>query len=172
MDRHAQGLLKKLMQTLTVVDWPIANLRACTQQQRKSGEAVVRVVRLIEAHGFRVPVLVEADGEIIGGELRLRAAQQLGLETVPVIVAGAWTLRQIKAYEARAGKSSEWAAWDWEDVEQEWIETRADDFGWESVDFGEKWKDDLINDFFALEQDDEASAPAPKLKRKGRKAVR
>lgn len=159
------------METLTVVDWPIANLRACTKQ-RKSGEAVVRVVRLIEKHGFQVPVLIEADGEIIGGELRLRAAQQLGFKTVPVIVAGGWTLRQIQAYESRAGKSSEWATWDWEDVKEEWIESRADDFGWESVDFGEKWKDDLISDFFALEQDDEVISSAVKPKRKGRKAVR
>ena len=159
------------METLLVVDWPIANLRACSKQ-RKSDEAVVRVVRLIEKHGFKVPVLIEADGEIIGGELRLRAAQQLGLKTVPVIVAGGWTLRQIQAYETRAGKSSEWAAWDWEDVEEEWIESRADDFGWESIDFGETWKDDLIRDFFALQQDDEAVTPAAKPKRNSRKAVR
>lgn len=159
------------METLTVVDWPIANLRACTKQ-RKNDEAVVRVVRLVQKHGFRVPVLIEADGEVIGGELRLRAAQQLGLDTVPVIVAGGWTLRQIQAYESRAGKSSEWARWDWQDVTEEWIETRADDFGWESVDFGEKWKDDLINDFFALEQDDQVTSSAATPKRKGRKAVR
>jgi ParB-like chromosome segregation protein Spo0J len=159
------------MQTLTVVDWPIANLRTCTKQ-RKSDEAVVRVVRLIEKHGFQVPVLIEADGEIIGGELRLRAAQQLGLKTLPVIVAGGWTLRQIQAYETRAGKSSEWVAWDWEDVEEEWIESRADDFGWESIDFGETWKDDLIRDFFALQQDNEAVTPTAKAKRKSRKAVR
>src|SRR3954454_10489311 len=85
------------MQTLTVVDWPIADLRASSKQQRRSDEAVVRVVRLIEKHGFRIPVLIEADGEVIGGELRLRAAQQLGRKTVPAIVAGGWTFRQMQA---------------------------------------------------------------------------
>ena len=55
---------------------------------------------------------------------------------------------------------------------EEWIESRADDFGWESIDFGETWKDDLIRDFFALQQDDEAVSPAAKPKRKSRKAVR
>src|SRR3954468_4118332 len=142
------------MQTLTVVDWPIADLRASSKQQRRSDEAVVRVVRLIEAHGFQVPVLIEADGEVIGGELRLRAAQQLGLKTVPAIVAGGWTLRQMQAYELRAKKSSEWATWNWEEVKEELIESRADDFGWESIDFGDKWIDDLINDFSALEEED------------------
>src|SRR3954463_3844356 len=158
------------MDNLRVVDWPIAELPACKKQQR-SDEAVVRVARLIEKHGFRAPVLIEADGEIIGGELRLRAAQQLGLGTVPVIVAGGWTLRQIQAFESRAQKSSEWAAWDWEDVKEELIESRADDFGWESIDFGGKWIDDLINDFKAVEQDD-ADKVAAKPKRKGRKVVR
>ena len=140
------------METLTLVDWPVADLRASSKQQRRSNEAVIRVVRLIEQHGFRVPLLIEADGEVIGGELRLRAAQQLGREAVPAIVAGGWTLRQIQAYESRASMSSEWAKWDWEDVREELIESRADDFGWDSVDFVEKWRDELINDFFALEQ--------------------
>ncbi|MFL6417009.1 MAG: ParB N-terminal domain-containing protein [Bryobacteraceae bacterium] len=158
------------MDTLRVVDWRIADLQTCKKQQR-SDEAVVRVARLIEKHGFRAPVLIEADGEIIGGELRLRAAQQLGLETVPVIVAGGWTLRQIQAFEARAQKSSEWATWDWEDVKQELIESRADDFGWESIDFGDKWMDDLINDFKAVEQN-ETDKIAAKPRRKSRKAVR
>ena len=52
------------METLTVVDWPIANLRACTKQ-RKSDEAVVRVVRLIEKHGFEVPVLIDKSAETL-----------------------------------------------------------------------------------------------------------
>jgi ParB-like chromosome segregation protein Spo0J len=158
------------MQTLTVVDWPIAKLLACTKQ-RKNDEAVVRVVRLIEAHGFQVPVLIEADGEVIGGELRLRAAQQLGLKTVPAIVAGGWTLRQMQAYESRAKKSSEWATWNWEVIKEELIESRADDFGWESIDFGDKWIDDLINDFTALEEEDAASDSA-KPERKSRKGAR
>lgn len=153
-----------------VVDWPIANLRACSKQ-RKSDEAVVGVVRLIEKHGLKVPVLIEADGEVIGGELRLRAAQQLGMKTVPAIVAGGWTFRQLQAYESRAQKGCEWAGWNWEDVTEEWIESRADDFGWESVDFGENWIDALVNDFFVLEQDADASIPA-KPRRKARKAVR
>jgi site-specific DNA-methyltransferase (adenine-specific) len=159
------------MQTLTVVDWPIADLRASSKQQRRSDEAVVRVVRLIEKHGFRIPVLIEADGEVIGGELRLRAAQQLGRKTVPAIVAGGWTFRQMQAYETRANKSSEWATWDMEEVKEELIDSRADDFGWDFVDFGDKWVDELISDFFALEEQTEASGSA-KPKRKTRKAVR
>ncbi|MFL6449099.1 MAG: ParB N-terminal domain-containing protein [Bryobacteraceae bacterium] len=159
------------MQTLTVVDWPIADLRTSSESRRRSDEAVVRVARLIQKHGFKIPVLVEADGEVIGGELRLRAALQLGRKTVPVIVAAGWTLRQIQAFETRAKQSSEWATWDWEDVKQELIESRADDFGWESIEFGDKWIDDLINDFFALDQDTKNSSVA-KPRRKARKAVR
>jgi len=154
-----------------VVDWSVADLRACTKQQRRSDEAVVRVARLIEKHGFMVPVLIEADGEIIGGELRLRAAKKLGKKTVPAVVAGGWTLRQIQAYENRAKKSTAWAAWDWEDVKEELIECRADDFGWDFADFGDKWAEELINDFYALEGEDKADSSAPP-KRKSRKAVR
>jgi hypothetical protein len=90
---------------------------------------------------------------------------------VPAIVAGGWTFRQIQAFEARAKKNSEWAGWDWEDVKEELIESRADDFGWESVDFGDNWVDDLINDFFALEQGSHENSSV-KPRRKARKGAR
>ncbi|MDF1716179.1 MAG: ParB/Srx family N-terminal domain-containing protein [Antarcticimicrobium sp.] len=46
---------------------------------------IAQIAASIEEFGFTNPILIGGDGIIIAGHGRLAAAQQLGLETVPVI---------------------------------------------------------------------------------------
>src|SRR4051794_33904605 len=55
------------------------------------------LARSIEASGFVVPVLVDADGRVVAGHARLLAAKRLGLLEVPVIA-----LEHLSAPELRA----------------------------------------------------------------------
>lgn len=165
------------MQTLTVVSWPIADLRARTKQQRRSNAPALRVAGLIEKHGFQIPVLLSADGEVISGEVRVLAAEQLGFTEVPAIVAEGWTISQLEAFDRLAKKSESWASWNFEEVREELIEARADDFDFDWVDFEDQWMAALIDDFFGTPATEEEAAcnlaPAPKRKvKKSRKAVR
>jgi ParB-like chromosome segregation protein Spo0J len=48
----------------------------------------------IREFGFKVPILALSDGTIIDGHLRLKAAQKLKIETVPVILCDEWTPTQ------------------------------------------------------------------------------
>lgn len=165
------------MQTLTVVNWPIADLRARSEQQRRSDEAVNKVARLIEKHGFQIPVLLSAEGEVTSGEVRVRAAEKLGLTSVPAIVAEGWTLSQFEAFERFVKRTGVWASWDLEKLREELIEARADDFDCDWVDFEDRWMAELISDFFggneAEGQADSKPVSAPKRKVKSvRKAVR
>ena len=41
--------------------------------------------------GFKIPVLVRGDGEVIDGHLRLKAARKLGITEIPVILCDEWT---------------------------------------------------------------------------------
>lgn len=47
--------------------------------------AVDAVARSIQAFGFRQPIVVDGNGVILAGHTRYKAAQQLGLEEVPVV---------------------------------------------------------------------------------------
>jgi ParB/RepB/Spo0J family partition protein len=60
-------------------------LRPWADNPRKNDDAVDAVAESIRRFGFGAPILARrANGEIIAGHTRLRAAQQLGLDRVPV----------------------------------------------------------------------------------------
>ena len=63
----------------------------------------------IQQFGFRQPIVVDADGVIIVGHTRYKAAQKLGLEKVPVHVAKDLTPAQIKAYRIADNKTADLA---------------------------------------------------------------
>ena len=65
----------------------IGDIRPYEANPRINEAAVAAVARSIEKFGFRQPIVIDRDGVIIVGHVRHKAAQQLGLETVPVHVA-------------------------------------------------------------------------------------
>ena len=65
---------------------------------RKNDHAVDAVASSIKNYGFKQPIIVDSQNEIIAGHTRLKAAKKLGLETVPVIIADDLTPAQVKAY--------------------------------------------------------------------------
>ncbi len=54
---------------------------------RQNDQAVDAVATSIREFGFRQPIVVDADGVIVCGHTRWKAARKLGLEKVPVHVA-------------------------------------------------------------------------------------
>lgn len=77
-----------------------------------SAEQIEELCAAIMFYGFTIPVLIdEADG-IVAGHGRVMAAQQLGMEEVPVIVARGWSAEKIAAYVIWDNRSTEKAGWD------------------------------------------------------------
>jgi site-specific DNA-methyltransferase (adenine-specific) len=71
----------------SAAEWvPLSALRPWKDNPRKNdGEPVRKVAASIRRFGFGAPILARrADGEIIAGHTRWKAAQELGLERVPV----------------------------------------------------------------------------------------
>ena len=99
--------------TLTHIEqWPIARLVPYEQNPRKNNDVVDRMCAAITEFGFVIPILARSDGEVIDGHLRLKAAIQLDMETVPVTLADHMTPDQVKAFRLLANKSANWAEWD------------------------------------------------------------
>jgi ParB family chromosome partitioning protein len=70
---------------------PVALIRPNPDQPRRTfdGEDLEALAESIAAHGMLQPVIVVQDGQgfvLIAGERRLRAAVQLGLESIPAVV--------------------------------------------------------------------------------------
>ena len=62
----------------------INDLTPWRDNPRKNEHAVGPVAESIKRFGFASPIIARMDGEVIAGHTRLKAAQQLGLDRVPV----------------------------------------------------------------------------------------
>ncbi len=94
--------------------WRIVKITPYAGNPRLNDDAVVAVAASIREFGFRQPIVVDAEGVIICGHTRWKAAQHLGLEKVPVHVAKDLTPEQIKAYRIADNKTAELAEWNYD----------------------------------------------------------
>lgn len=98
---------------------------------RDNSKAVSYVANSIKEFGFKIPIVVDKNNVIVAGHTRLMAAEKLGMEEVPVIVADDLTEEQINAFRLVDNKSSEFSEWDLSKLEEELsnIEMDMSEFG-------------------------------------------
>jgi uncharacterized cupredoxin-like copper-binding protein len=84
-----------------------------------SQEAINKLAQSITMFGFKQPIVVDEDYEIIVGHTRRLAALQLGLKQVPCLVANDLDKERVKAYRLADNKTGELSTWDFEKLEQE-----------------------------------------------------
>jgi hypothetical protein len=98
---------------MIVESWPIDRPIEYARNARKITQAAVdKVASSIQEFGFRQAIVVDKDGVIIVGHVRLRAAMKLGMMHVPVHVAANLTPAQVKAYRLMDNRSHEEVEWD------------------------------------------------------------
>lgn len=120
----------------------IDTVRPYETNPRRNDKAVDAVAASIQDFGFKVPIIVDTDGVIVTGHTRLKAAEKLGLDVVPVVVADDLTPAQIKAFRLADNRVSEIATWD-EDMLAAELDALKDlgvdmfDYGFNKADFAE-----------------------------------
>ena len=108
--------------------WPTERIIEYARNPRKNDHVVDQMAAAIAEYGFRIPCVVQSDGRLVDGHLRLKAARKLGLATVPVILADDLTPAQIKAFRILANRSATWADWDEDLLRLELEELEEADF--------------------------------------------
>jgi len=98
---------------MKVIDVGIATVIPYEKNPRKNDAAVGPVASSIKEFGFRQPIIVDGNRVVITGHARLKAAQKLGLEKVPILIASNLTEAQIKAYRIADNKVGELSKWDY-----------------------------------------------------------
>src|SRR5947209_10890711 len=144
-------------QQMEIQTWPIHRLVEYARNPRKNDAAVDRRCSSIREFGFKVPVLIRSDGEVVDGHLRLKAARKLGITEVPVILCDEWTPAQVKAFRLMVNRSVTWADWDEEllALELQEIQELDLDLSLTGFDPGE------IDKLLALEDEEQANATPP-----------
>ncbi len=98
---------------------PIADVRPYEGNPRHNDGAVEAVANSIREFGWKQPIVVDADGTIVVGHTRWKAAKRLGMDEVPVVVASDLTPEQCAAYRLADNRVGELAEWDSELLAQE-----------------------------------------------------
>src|SRR5699024_2440755 len=99
-------------------------------------EAVDRVAASIKEFGFKVPIIVDENNVIVAGHTRKLAAQSIGMDEIPVIIADDLTEEQIKAFRLADNKVAEFSEWDFDLLSDELdeLDMDMDDFGFDEIE--------------------------------------
>lgn len=123
---------------------------------RNNDAAVKAVAESIKQFGFKVPIVIDKDNVIVAGHTRLRAAELLRLDTVPVIKADDLSEDQVRAFRLADNKTAELADWDMEKLNLELAQ--LSDFDMAAFGF-----DELNDTDDVQEPDDDPDAMADKI---------
>ena len=82
---------------MQIISKNITDIHPYANNPRKNDQAVDAVASSIREFGFKVPVVIDKNGEIIAGHTRYKAAKKLKLKEIPCIIADDLTEEQIRA---------------------------------------------------------------------------
>jgi len=91
---------------------PLDQIAPYDRNPRLNDEAVEAVAGSLKEFGWRQPIVVDAEGIIVVGHTRWKAAKKLGWTTAPVPVATELTPAQTKAYRIADNQTATIAEWD------------------------------------------------------------
>lgn len=137
---------------MNILELPIQEIKPYKRNPRKNDKAVEYVANSIRSFGFKVPIVIDADHEIVCGHTRWKAAKTLGLETVPCIMADDLDEDQIRAFRLADNKTAEMADWDFELLDIELNDIDPDLF--DMADFGFLDDEDHEGEPASVEEDD------------------
>ena len=118
---------------MDILNLGLQEIKPYEKNPRNNDNAVDAVAASIREFGFKVPIIIDKDNIIVAGHTRYKAANKLGLKTVPCIKADDLTDEQVKAFRLADNKVAEQADWDFEllNEELETITMDMDQFGFD-----------------------------------------
>ena len=123
----------------------LSEIHPYEKNPRFNDGAVEAVANSIKEFGFQQPIVVDKDFVVIVGHTRLKAAEQLGLTEVPVVIAENLTPEQVQAYRIADNKTGEIAEWNYELLPLEIKELQEADFDLSILGFDTEELDKLLN---------------------------
>lgn len=128
---------------------------------RDNDQAVDAVASSIKNFGFKVPIVIDSENEVIAGHTRLKAAKKLGMDQVPTIIADDLDENQVRAFRLADNRVGELADWDKEILEVELLDID----GLDMEQFGFDELETLLEDDEVVEDEFDDEVPEePKSK--------
>ena len=87
---------------MKVIEVDVNKLIPYTNNPRKNDRAVDPVANSIREFGFKVPIVIDKENNVVCGHTRLKAAKKLGMKAVPCIIADDLSEEQVRAFRLAA----------------------------------------------------------------------
>ena len=144
----------------------LEELKPYENNPRFNDNAVEYVAKSIKEFGFKVPIIIDKNNEIVAGHTRYKASLKLGLNEVPCIIADDLNEEQIKAFRLADNKVSEQATWNYDLLDIELDDIDLSDFDFDMKDFGFDYNNsEEIEEEIEIEEDEIPEIPEePKSK--------
>ena len=114
---------------MQIVYKKITDLKKYEKNNKKHPEKQIeKIVASIKEYGFKNPVLIDKNNEIIAGHGRTLAAERIGMQEVPCIDCSDLNTKQVKALRLMDNKSAELAEWDFDNIKAELEELKLEEF--------------------------------------------
>lgn len=107
---------------MKIIEKNIKDITPYENNPRNNEDAVDKVAESIKEFGFQQPIVVDKDNVVIVGHTRLKAAERLGLDKVPVVIADELSEEQAKAYRLADNKTNEIATWKFDVLNEELLD--------------------------------------------------
>ena len=151
-------------QSILAIEWvPVGSLFENPANPRHNEAAVPHVAASLRRFGWQQPIVAKLTGEVVAGHTRLKAARELGMETVPVARFEGTDL-DATAFAIADNRTAEFAEWDQAALADLLEELRAED-SLDGVGYSGDDIDLLLEEIQAgidLEQDvEQDEVPAP-----------
>ncbi len=140
---------------------PLDDIQPYEANPRINDDAVDAVAASLKEFGFRQPIVIDADGVIIVGHTRWKAAKKLGLAKVPVHVATDLPPEKVKAYRIADNQTATLAEWDMDLLPIELKDLQQADYDLSLLGFDEDELAHLLDGDVAEGLTDPDSVPEP-----------
>ena len=110
----------------------------------RKNQNVDKVANSIKEFGFRQPLVVDKDYNIIVGHTRLQAAKQIGLKEVPIHIANL-NKDQLKAYRIADNRVNQESEWDYQLLHNELKDLMNEDYSMFTLGFEGLELENIIN---------------------------
>ena len=131
---------------MQIFEKKLSEIKPYENNPRNNEDAVKYVANSLKKFGWKQPIVIDKEGVIVAGHTRYAAAKQLGMKTVPCVIADDLSEEEVKAYRLADNKTAEMAGWNFQllDIELAEIETLdMADFGFQKVEFNFDGVDEL-----------------------------
>lgn len=98
--------------SLTVTMLPLRDIHPDPANPRNNTSAIEMVAASIRNFGFKVPIIVDAEHNIVAGHSRYLAAEMLKLEEVPCVIADDLSPEELKGLSIAENRASDFSFFD------------------------------------------------------------